>query len=1768
MALDTAVSFVGWVLFGNSWPGVKNGCQRALRILALLVLCMGAHYLWALCWPVVSLLSVLAMGVVWLVRMVVRKLGTLIYWAQRAAGGVPEASDAEFLGPGTGRIPETSDLRSFKKVGSAEKWILVKRGAHVAVFRAGSESQTIRSPGLYVPVEADSMRGDKEIVDVCKGYDKVHLCRHLVCHEEGQHFKEYGLARDFDGERFHLRNAELGAAKAGRTVWRWLWASPAKPVKIAKEFGSESETEPARSCGAHRVAWVDKDGDCNLASQPCKAAGTTVCDLLFEDQLGERGTVDLCPQHALDYERRRRTQKCYQGQCNRVGFLEDGGDGVRRCRHHSTPGPRRSSSRRRSPARPTAPLCEQDDPEEPELPPRGRGGLPDARDLKRLLAEVKSETFEEPPKRSRERSPGCTPRSSIHKNLAKLGLLDSPARDHPVPLLEEFFNQYAEGREIGLTEEEVRNALAAERGMSMREITQALVSQAVAEQEKGQKGLTKFVRAWQRPSTRLSSPSSTTRNSSAPSWEVVETSPEKPGPSTASEKTTPTAPLRIGNPGIYGVGDRKAGAGDPGPAPFEEIARAIQSQTAEIASLVKSHTENTAVPPGTIKGLNRTSEELVFLLRACNQYQVTVGAGEQGQALANALLSAQVGASTKLRKAGFKQKVTNRLAIGLAGPYWGTQEKHALNAADFVPHTDAELDAFVQEIRSNKPGADQRPAPPTKLEDWEGRVRRQTDVWALVYGEEWKPVKSHALELLLEWHQAEPHKWPLSVLMEVWEELHWRFLEELKEILRLLKKEAGRETMSLADIKFYALLPNAAGTAWLELPRTFDLRFPEGWFMTEVLPRIERKQERMLWRLTWEGTRGPKPSVHAGGDGKPEPPAKPTLRSLWGPKLSTEEVNKAKERAPLDRDGLLLCWGALTHMGCQNASCGRSHHDLQGKFEALEPCVQMQLLRRGGLRRMRPETKESVTEKIKLLRAAVIKDRVSKIDRKSGQGEEETPAETRAGGDKALQFSDVPEEFAAVDYTAAEVELQEAIRGPDDGWLQPPRGDHHRCVDDATGASAPSEVRELVAKAQALADGPVLGALREASDDLFAWAATRVALAPNATLEEILGDMATYGIGEMAAEATRILEAQWEGRAGSSTGVHVTDVVWEPGLPGRAVATIEGASWVLWDYREEVHMSEELAGMLQQPEEGIEKRQCVTKAIAAGIMWRTLARQPTLREVEAKSLEVRVEQTRQALEAQSVMGEAAHKVAPIEAEIRVYTHDTLKANHDKDFRSLAVFPVQDLEDCKLVVIRADYKGDVVVETVTGPLWRDNGWTLWTLIWRGHMVFLEPPSTLQTELFLDRWQPYDTPALGFLFFWHSRHDQEKTAPGIVQCRLCRGRKAGDLVVSLRRESNLAAAAIVGCIRAGSQPLVEKIVVRGGALCFQEVFAGVGVMTAGWADAGIRVLSPVEVWSDPEARQGYRPDCDLTKGDVQKRLLCSAASGQANVWWIAPPCTSFCDWGAQNNGTRTFACPWGGANGKPHKDVELQGNLLSKVAAELFLNVLRSGGFPVVESSGRSGRYPKMWDLPWWRDILARPDVQFVEFPMCAFGLGPADGSGFYHHKTRVVFRRCDALAKALSRCCPGVGAAHKHIPLGGARPGAARSRCAEAGVYAPEFVRTVVSTLQQVLSVNLPGGALGTVGGGQDEPQRTEDGRAGGLSTAPCANVDGPPTLCGGRTGWLDELDDDLCNWWDDRDEDIEGRVMEIPTRAWVLPSAPTEETRAGSAELQGPFPHG
>ena len=833
-------------------------------------------------------------------------------------------------------------------------------------------------------------------------------------------------------------------------------------------------------------------------------------------------------------------------------------------------------------------------------------------------------------KRASARSPGHTPRSNIQRSLARIEMLSSPGSEAEIKLLEAFMEWFAEGKADGVKEEHVRRRLARERLMTDQDVVRRLIEEAECEQAKGQRGLTRFINKWKKEVKEGSTPGEnqesdwsflTSPQSSADARQCPPPIPssftapvpdpgggrheEKPVFAERSSDTPPPSAqevkskeLRILPPGLYQPGDRKAGAGEATERtvePVEQIAKALQSQTAELASLVRHQAEGGgSQPPGTLKGLGKQSEELVFLMRARGQYEVKVGEGEHGQALANGLIAAQVGAATRLRTAGFRQKMTQRLAIGLAGPFWGVHERHALSAADFIGYTDAELDQFASEARGAKGTSEQRPPVPTRFDEWVARVRRQTDVWCLVYGSEWRAVRTNALELLSEWHLSSPHRWPLAVVMDLWEELHWRCMEDFKDILRKLKKEVGRETMTLAELKFHALLPGPDGQAWLVMPSVFDLQRPGSWFQEEVLPRIERRQERLLWHLTWQGgqrrdrPQAQVPNAAAGGTNID----KLSLKNLWGPKLTTEEVNRAKERAPLDRSGNLLCWGNLCHIGCQAQSCQRSHDGLRGPFEALDPAVQMQLLKRGGLKRMKAETKESVVVKIKDLRTKVEKDKGDKIQdgkrrtTKAGQGqsngesktaEDQDDAGSKAGGmaEKTVRFWEPPEEFK-VDYTEAE-DVKDLVEGPPKDWgNEGMRPDKQHAGQQ--GQSAPEEAHRLVKEAQKLAGKPVLKRLEGASDDLYAWAAARVARDPALHYDQVLIEMATYGLGELAKEAADLLEEDRGPKAGSSR-LTVQDAVWSGGGPGEGKLYLDGCEWKFLDYKEEVYMTEELAAL-------------------------------------------------------------------------------------------------------------------------------------------------------------------------------------------------------------------------------------------------------------------------------------------------------------------------------------------------------------------------------------------------------------------------------------------------------------------------------------------------------------------------------------------------------------------------------------------------------------
>ena len=355
-----------------------------------------------------------------------------------------------------------------------------------------------------------------------------------------------------------------------------------------------------------------------------------------------------------------------------------------------------------------------------------------------------------------------------------------------------------------------------------------------------------------------------------------------------------------------------------------------------------------------------------------------------------------------------------------------------------------------------------------------------------------------------------------------------------------------------------------------------------------MLPRIDRKQDRLLWNLTWQGGQrrerppGGVSATTAGGDGE-----RPTMKALWGPKLGSDEVNRAKDRAPLDRNGNLLCWGNLCHVGCGVSNCQRSHESLRGSFESLDPCVQMQFLKRGGLKRMRMETKDSVVLKIKEIRAKLDKDKKEKIQDGNGRrqvaraGQEEQTNEDRnkeanqrqedvkAGAtQRQVRFWEPPEEFQ-VDYTAEE-DVRQLVMGPQKDWGEPayvPVKDHG----GRNGESAPVQAHQLVREAQKLGGCEALQKLEGASDDLYAWAAARLAREPGLDFASLMTEMATYGLGDLASEAADLLEQGGDGKAGSSR-LQVHSTQWGGDGPGRGMMEVDGLQWQMMDYKEEVYI--------------------------------------------------------------------------------------------------------------------------------------------------------------------------------------------------------------------------------------------------------------------------------------------------------------------------------------------------------------------------------------------------------------------------------------------------------------------------------------------------------------------------------------------------------------------------------------------------------------------
>ena len=226
-------------------------------------------------------------------------------------------------------------------------------------------------------------------------------------------------------------------------------------------------------------------------------------------------------------------------------------------------------------------------------------------------------------------------------------------------------------------------------------------------------------------------------------------------------------------------------------------------------------------------------------------------------------------------------------------------------------------------------------------------------------------------------------------------------------------RACGKEQPRKEDFIFAALTPVTSGEAFLELPDTFNLDDPDGYYQTVIFARKLRQAQAAFWDSAHRSTLKP---LRAGEGEEVQHPPPPYLTDQPGggrggrdrrgagrtgeggggaggggagvggggggggevrrvtlPKevreaLTTREDSKSLEHAPVDGRGKPKCWDAACHDGCPStdAVCSRSHAEGIRNVDKLHWTVKAQLIKRGGVK---SGPKVPLEERVRKIRA-------------------------------------------------------------------------------------------------------------------------------------------------------------------------------------------------------------------------------------------------------------------------------------------------------------------------------------------------------------------------------------------------------------------------------------------------------------------------------------------------------------------------------------------------------------------------------------------------------------------------------------------------------------------------------------------------------------------------------------------------------------------------------------------------------------------------------
>ena len=269
-----------------------------------------------------------------------------------------------------------------------------------------------------------------------------------------------------------------------------------------------------------------------------------------------------------------------------------------------------------------------------------------------------------------------------------------------------------------------------------------------------------------------------------------------------------------------------------------------------LAKAITQREDPNQVDKGKVSSVGRLEERLVFIARAADNFRISLAPGVTGRDAFHALRAAATNSRPLLRQLKVPINLTNRVIYSLVAVQHGGRcaksgADYAACAGDYPATTEEDFDAF--RLPSGYQ-LEKKPRMPTTLVSWHRCALRQAYVASLFYGAEYLPEFEGAAHELLRLGEELSFAWPMTMVMDVWEELWMRWCSELRDIDVQALAAMHLEHPSFEQLRFFLTSPGADGAPWLRIPRCFDLQDVAEYFQTDIIPR----QQRLLTRTCWQ----------------------------------------------------------------------------------------------------------------------------------------------------------------------------------------------------------------------------------------------------------------------------------------------------------------------------------------------------------------------------------------------------------------------------------------------------------------------------------------------------------------------------------------------------------------------------------------------------------------------------------------------------------------------------------------------------------------------------------------------------------------------------------------------------------------------------------------------------------------------------------------------------------------------------------------------------